>query len=257
MMLATGQDAQLTLSGDGRVVGPALAVNSANVVHGNALQAPGGTIVIASSDTQSVATAGFISAANTVVSGYELCGPVATLGVATALASVPTLQAPSGTAVIDGAGAPIPAELMAAAIDIEGGIVTSNLGLYAKTSISEAGLAFISTGTLTGSAGVLQNGQLPAGLTHLGWTNPTTFGWLTPGVDTVGNVQLIPPVRYNDVATLADFRATGNFRMSDAPQQNVHTVTQVGTLQAGTAVQATSTPYELALTVSGQLIVEA
>ncbi|MBS0644117.1 MAG: filamentous hemagglutinin N-terminal domain-containing protein [Proteobacteria bacterium] len=256
MLLTTGDGATATITGEGRVAGPAVEVNSGTIIVGNAVQAPLGVVRIDSSETQSVATFGSINASNTIVTGYTLFAPGQTLGLALSLPPVTPLQLPSTANAVNFFAPPIPAVLVGGTIDIQGRIVTSHLGLYAKTLISESALGLINTGTLTGTAGVLRNAIVSPGLSVLGWGSSIALGWYTPSADTIGNVSLTAPNRWNNIRTLSDFRTTGDFVISIAPLEAPYTLTQVGTVQAGTAVRSAATAGTLGIGVLGKLDVQ-
>ena len=68
------------------------------------------------------------------------------------------------------------------------------------------------------------------GLVALGWTNASSIGWTNSGLDVVGSVALTPTAAVNTFGTLADFKVTGDFALT-----NSQNLTQTGTLQAGSA----------------------
>jgi filamentous hemagglutinin family protein len=245
MLLANAGNTSL-LSG-GLLAGPALNV-SGNFIPGNALQAPGGTVLIAGTiGGQTTATSSTVGA---IGQGYTLVDPAITRAAQTSVAPfTQTLTLPSVGSVIAG-GAPIPAVLIGGTVDIESPIVAPIIGLYAKSSIVEGGAGSITTPILTGSAGVLRSGVLAPGLTQLGWANAATIGWATGAVDTVGSAALTSGG--NAVATLSDFTATGNFALIDA-----QSLTQTGKLQAGSALSDSNSAASVTTTigVTGSLIV--
>jgi fibronectin-binding autotransporter adhesin len=141
MLLASGGDAVLGISG--LLAGAALDVPG-DMIPGNALQAPSGTVQVAGpSGTQAFARAapvGKIAA----VTGYQVTPPAGLPVVpvfATPLVGVPDTSTPT------------PAQFRGAAIDIERPVTASTLGLYAAASIVEGPSAVINAARLTGSSG--------------------------------------------------------------------------------------------------------
>ncbi len=184
MLLSTGGN--LALSG--------LLGGPTQVVVGNGLQAPSGTVQIA---------------------------PTAVIGVAGAVANhagaplgLPTWQPPTPTTNTQRT----PLTLVGDTIDIGGNFTVSTLSLYAGGMIMEETGAAIDATTLTGSAGAAES--VPAGLIALGWPNAAALGWQ----GTVGNLDL--PSTGNQIATLSDFSATGYFSFTEGGSR----LTQIGTL---------------------------
>ncbi len=253
MLLSNSSEGVVSVIGDGLIAGPVLSVATGNVVHGNAIQAPLGTVVINTSENQSIGTIGSISAANAPVGGYTLFAPGASLDVATSLPSVPRLQVPNRSIIIDGNQPPVPITLLGDTIDIEGRIVVATLGMYARSLITEGTLALINSDTLTGSVGLLHNGTLAADLIGLGWTDLATLGWGPITSDVIGSALLLPTGRFNNIRNLSDFNATGNFELLDKPLTPAQTVVQIGTLQAGSGVAEIGSQYTLSVSVEGTL----
>ena len=168
-------------------------------------------------EAQSIGTIGTISAANTPVSGYSLLAPGVADGSTRDLPPVPRLQTPNALHSSTPASRRSRSRCWRDTIDIEGRVVVSTLGLYARTLITEGNMALVNSDTLTGSVGLLQNGALAADLVGLGWTDLATLGWGPITSDIVGNALLVPTQRYNNIRTLSDFQATGNFELLDSP----------------------------------------
>ena len=233
-MLLAGANA--TLGTAGLLAGPTSVTTG-----GNAFQANNGTVTIAGT----TGTTGFGQAGGvdpiTAVSGYTLvCGDCLLLP-GTVLPSVPTLAStvtsptPSVASVAGGGvlSAPtglISATLVGQTIDIQRTLVASTLGLYARDRITEGASGAINANTITGTAGLLAGASLVPGLSALTWTTGN-IGWGTAA----GSVSLTGA---NAVTTLADFHATQNFTFNNTPFGAARTLTQTGTLQAGSATSA-------------------
>jgi filamentous hemagglutinin family protein len=182
MLLASAGDAVLETSG--LLGGPALTVNG-DIIPGNALQAPAGTVRIAAG----TGTQGF--------GQYSGANPINVTGA-------------------------IPAVLVGGTIDIERPIGAATLGLYAQSLIGQGQSGSITATTLTGSAGVPSNGAWAAGLTSLQWTSAGSLGWATGSVGRVALNGTNPAgTAINTIGTLADFAATGDFLLADAAAMTV------------------------------------
>ncbi len=139
MLLSTGGN--LTLSG--------LLGGPTQVMVGNGLQAPNGTIQFAS--TAIVAVAGAVNAATTPVGGYTLaCATCASQPPeAVPTLALPTWQPPTP----DSDTQRVPLSLVGSAVAIGGNIIVSTLGLYSAGPINQDPGSTINATTLTGSAG--------------------------------------------------------------------------------------------------------
>lgn len=234
MLLANQGDA--TLATSGLLAGAPVSVTG-DIVNGNAVQAPQGTVLIAGSAGSQGFSAAPAIGGIAPATGYAMAPPANPPTVP--LLTAPAFGTPGGT---------VPVVLIGSTVDIERFIEATTIGLYAKSQVIEGSNGAISATTLTGSAGVPRNGVLPLGLNALGWGNAATIGWTSGGADTLGNVSLTPTSISNSIGTLADFTATQSFALSDAAAS----LTQIGTLQGDTAQTAAygGTPGAVSVSVT-------
>ena len=274
MLLTT--DGNATLLPGGLLAGStSVPVDGAdgNVIHGNALQAPAGSILISSGVSPGYGQAQPVGATTAIASGYTLTCPDCQIVPSTVLPAVPLLALPAAaaaaavpsvgsvangtTGTLTAPGNLISAVLIGGTIDIEGGLVASTLGLYARSLITEGAGGSVNAQTLTGTAGVLRNNVLAPGLTELGWSNAATIGWTFDAVNTLGEVSLTPASGVNAIATLSDFTATADFALTDTPFGASRLLTQTGSLQAGLALLSDkATTNWVTIAISGSLAAE-
>jgi filamentous hemagglutinin family protein len=245
MLLTNAGNANLTATG--LVAGPVLSVTG-DIIPGNALQAPAGTVSITGTiGSKAGAVTGPVAQTGT----YALIDAAGTLGVVTSIAPFAQTLTPGSVASPTTGGTLVPVVLIGGTVDIESLVAATTLGLYAESAVVEGASGSLDVTTLTGSAGVLRSGTLAPGLTRLGWTNAGTIGWVTSTVDTVGSVALTGTS--NVIGTLSDFAVTGNFALAETGP-----MTQIGTLQAGSALSDsnTGTLATTTISVTGALTVD-
>jgi hypothetical protein len=85
-----------------------------------------------------------------------------------------------------------------------------------------------------------------AGLTELLWVNAGSLGWGPSGtLDIPGSATLTPGTAFNTIGTLSDFAVTADFALNDH-----HVLTQIGTLQTGSALSDSYTVVPAANTTT-------